>query len=62
MWNLVFGIYFISFTIDNKTMPVFSDTLLVLAGVSSTFYLGSKIPENTNAAPTPPPPNDSGSV
>lgn len=47
MWNIVFGIYFITFTIDNKTMPEFSDTLLVLSGVSSSFYLGGKITENS---------------
>ncbi len=48
MWNIVFGIYFVIYTINNKTMPVFSETLLVLSGVSSSFYLGSKLVENVN--------------
>lgn len=51
MWNLVFGVYFIWFLIDNKTMPVFSETLLLLSGVSSTFYLGSKMVENSTKPP-----------
>jgi len=48
LWNIVFGIYFVIFTVNNKTMPVFSNTLLVLSGVSSTFYLGSKVTENAD--------------
>jgi hypothetical protein len=58
MWNLVFGIYFIIYTINNKTMPVFSDTLLVLSGVSSSFYLGNKLTEN-NASSVDPQPDGS---
>lgn len=45
-WNLVLGIYFVWYTINNKTMPEFSDTLLFLMGVSSASYLGGKVPEN----------------
>lgn len=45
-WNLVLGIYFIFYTINNKDMPEFSYTLLFLAGVSSASYLTGKIPEN----------------
>lgn len=53
MWNLVLGLYFIIFTMEHKTMPVFSETLLFLAGFSSLSYLGAKIPENRgNAAKT----------
>jgi hypothetical protein len=48
-WNLVLGVYFIVYTIDNKTMPEFSETMLFLAGVSSASYLAAKGPENTNA-------------
>lgn len=44
-WNLVLGIYFVWYTITNKSMPQFSDTLLFLMGVSSVSYLGGKIPE-----------------
>ncbi|AMR32706.1 hypothetical protein A0256_15385 [Mucilaginibacter sp. PAMC 26640] len=46
LWNLVLGAYFIWYIISNKSMPVFSDTLLLLAGVSSALYLTSKGPEN----------------
>jgi hypothetical protein len=45
-WNLVLGLYFIVYTIKNKSMPVFSEVLLVLAGFSSLSYLGAKSPEN----------------
>ncbi|PWK68301.1 hypothetical protein LX99_04826 [Mucilaginibacter oryzae] len=48
-WNLVLGMYFIIYTIDNKSMPEFSSTILFLAGISSASYLGAKGPENTNA-------------
>lgn len=48
-WNLVLGLYFIIYTIDNKTMPEFTTTLLFLAGISSASYLGAKAPENNNA-------------
>lgn len=48
IWNLVLGLYFIWYVIDNKSMPVFSNTLLLLAGVSSTLYLASKGPEKPN--------------
>ncbi len=48
-WNLVLGLYFIIFTINNKSMPEFSTTILFLAGISSASYLGAKGPENSNA-------------
>jgi len=51
-WNLVLGLYFIAYTIAHKSMPVFSDTLLFLAGFSSISYLGAKLPENINAKNT----------
>ena len=46
-WNLLLGVYFIFYTINNKTMPEFSTTLLFMAGFSSLSYLGAKPPENT---------------
>lgn len=49
LWNLVLGFYFVWYVISNKSMPVFSNTLLTLAGVSSLLYLAGKGPEN----PTP---------
>jgi hypothetical protein len=45
-WNIVLGLYFIIYTVINKTMPVFSSTLLFLAGISSASYVGTKMPEN----------------
>ena len=55
-WNLVLGMYFIIYTIANKSMPEFSSTMLFLAGISSASYLGAKGPENNNlkSAATPP--------
>ena len=47
-WNLVMGLYFIGYTIANKSMPEFSSTLLFLAGISSASYVGTKIPENND--------------
>ncbi len=49
LWNIVLGGYFVWFVITNKAMPEFSDTLLVLAGVSSTLYVTSKGTENLPA-------------
>jgi len=46
VWNLVLGIYFVYYTMDNKSMPVFPDALLALAGVSSVGYVASKRAEN----------------
>jgi hypothetical protein len=50
-WNLLLGVYFITYTIANKTMPEFSTTLLLLAGASSAAYLAAKFPENTTTLP-----------
>lgn len=52
-WNLILGIYFVIYTINNKEMPEFSSTLLFLAGFSSTSYLAAKLPENTATKPKP---------
>ena len=51
-WNLILGLYFVIFTIKNKTMPEFSSTMLLLAGFSSSAYLAGKVPENTAASQT----------
>jgi hypothetical protein len=45
-WNVVLGLYFIVYTINNKSMPEFSSTLLFMAGISSASYVGAKVPEN----------------
>ena len=45
-WNVILGVYFVIYTINNKTMPEFSTTMLLLAGFSSTSYLAGKLSEN----------------
>jgi hypothetical protein len=52
-WNLVLGIYFLWYVVTNKSMPEFSDTLLVLTGVSSALYVGSKGTESPSTPPAP---------
>ena len=42
-WNVILGVYFVIFTVNNKTMPEFSTTMLLLAGFSSTSYLAGKV-------------------
>lgn len=46
LWNFILGIYFIWYVVSNKSMPVFDNILLLLAGVSSLMYLTSKGAEN----------------
>jgi hypothetical protein len=46
LWNLILGLYFLWYVVTNKAMPDFDNTLLVLAGVSSVLYVGSKGVEN----------------
>lgn len=41
-WNIVLGVYFIIYTINNKTMPTFPDVLLYLSGISSLSYVAAK--------------------
>jgi xanthosine utilization system XapX-like protein len=41
-WNIVLGVYYILYTIHNKTMPVIPDVLLYLAGISSFTYVAAK--------------------
>jgi hypothetical protein len=53
MWNLALGLYFIWYVVTDKAMPEFSGTLLVLAGVSSVLYVGSKGPENPQTKQLP---------
>lgn len=52
LWNLVLGVYFIWYVVANKAMPVFSNTLLTLAGVSSLVYLSSKTPDKATPGKT----------
>ncbi len=51
-WTIVLGIFFIYAVLGRLTMPQFSETLLLLMGVSAGTYLGFKIPENNNLAST----------
>jgi hypothetical protein len=41
-WNLVLGLYFLYYTVINRTMPNFPDVLLLLAGLSSLSYVSAK--------------------
>jgi hypothetical protein len=45
VWTLVLGIVFVTNVYRELAMPVFSETLLGLLGISAGTYLGMKIPE-----------------
>src|SRR5262249_48173301 len=45
VWTFVLGIIFLSNVYRELAMPVFSETLLGLLGISAGTYLGMKIPE-----------------
>lgn len=44
-WTLVLGAVFVRSVAEVVSMPEFPETLLVLMGISSSLYLGFKIPE-----------------
>lgn len=46
VFTTILGIYFLWYVIYNLSMPVFSDSLLLLMGVSNTTYAGVKFSEN----------------
>jgi hypothetical protein len=45
IWTLILGTVFIYSVKQVMSMPEFSETLLVLMGISNGTYLGFKIPE-----------------
>lgn len=45
LWTLILGVIFVRSVTQVMTMPEFSDTLLLLMGISSGTYLGFKFPE-----------------
>lgn len=49
-WTVVLGIMFVVGMMGRLAMPVFSETLLALMGLSAGTYLGFKIPENSQAS------------
>lgn len=53
-WTLVLGLYLIYYTISNKTLPTYPDTLLYLTGISSLAYVANKPTENKKPAGNPP--------
>ncbi|RYD55527.1 MAG: hypothetical protein EOP56_15550 [Sphingobacteriales bacterium] len=55
IFNIVYGAYFVAYTIGDHAMPIFSDTVLGLLGISSGAYALLKIPENPQT-PAPPQP------
>lgn len=49
LFNIIYGIYFLSYVFGDHQMPVFSSTVLALLGISSGTYALLKIPENSPA-------------
>jgi hypothetical protein len=47
IWTVVLGIVFVRTVSQVISMPEFSETLLILLGISNGTYLGFKIPEKT---------------
>lgn len=47
VWTIILGLFFVISALGRLAMPVFSDTLLALMGISAGAYLGFKIPEST---------------
>jgi len=45
IWTIVLGLIFVKEVYTNLGMPEFSDTMLILVGISSGTYLGFKFPE-----------------
>jgi hypothetical protein len=52
-WTLVLGLYLVYYTISNKTLPTYPDTLLYLTGISSFAYVAGKPAENKRVAKDP---------
>ena len=44
VWTLILGFMFLWSVLNDLTMPVFSDTMLALMGISSGTYIGFKLP------------------
>ncbi|MEO8069986.1 MAG: hypothetical protein ABI652_01180, partial [Acidobacteriota bacterium] len=53
VWTVVLGGVFVYSVISRLAMPRFSDTLLMLMGISAGTYLGFKVPEKTPPAAPP---------
>jgi hypothetical protein len=47
IWTGVLGVVFVVSVLDAMSMPEFSETLLILLGISNGIYLGFKFPEKT---------------
>jgi len=47
LWTIVLGFFFLRSVLKDLEMPAFDNNLLILMGVSSTTYVGLKIPENS---------------
>ncbi|MCI0507077.1 MAG: hypothetical protein L0Z73_13350, partial [Gammaproteobacteria bacterium] len=45
VWTIILGVVFVSTVAHVISMPEFSETLLILMGISNGTYLGFKIPE-----------------
>ena len=45
IWTVILGVIFVWSVAQVMSMPEFSETLLILLGISNGTYLGFKIPE-----------------
>ncbi len=52
VFNIVIGLFFFSYVIQNVDMPSFDGNILSLLGLSSATYAGFKIPEKQGATTT----------
>ena len=55
LWTLVLGAFFVWNVMQVISMPEFSNTLLILMGITNGTYLGFKTQEPPNPTPAPPP-------
>jgi hypothetical protein len=56
LWTLVLGAFFVWNVMDVISMPEFSNTLLILMGITNGTYLGFKTQEPGGGAAVPAPP------
>lgn len=51
IWTLILGLVFVFDVLRVIAMPQFTDTLLLLMGISNSIYLGFKFPEKSQDSP-----------
>ncbi|MFZ6864005.1 hypothetical protein ACO0K7_15330 [Undibacterium sp. Ji67W] len=55
VFNVLFGVLFLIYVLQNVTMPELDTNILALLGMSAGTYAGFKIPEKQNVATSPAP-------